>query len=286
MALTQDDIKKYSHSTEESRFFLSFVVIIPVVIIFIAITIKYFLFVVIYFLVIFGFLWIVTQTIIASYIGNLVRISDKNFPEISSMIEQKKTHFGYDRKIDAFIVDAEGYNAYIVPLLQRKVIILEASMLKNLSSRTEIEWVVGRFIGALAARHYRFMILEGVLNAIENLWIFNIFLFPYERSIQYSGDQLGLIAMNNNILVANNGIDVAARSICKLMSGPEVGDMVNYAGILDQRKLMQSGFFNWLARCFSLYPPAVKRLENLVIFSLINTPVKAQDFIAKNGLRI
>ena len=59
-------------------------------------------------------------------------------------------------------------------------------------------------------------------------------------------------------------LDPAVRATCKLMSGADVGEQVNYAGILEQRSLMNNSFFNWFAQALSPFPHTVFRLENLI----------------------
>ncbi|MEL6794084.1 MAG: hypothetical protein AAFP78_11545, partial [Pseudomonadota bacterium] len=71
-------------------------------------------------------MWLIMQIILAACLGNLVKVSDLNFPEINEMIEQSKDYFGFEESVDAYIVSTASYNAYLLPLLRKKVILLEA----------------------------------------------------------------------------------------------------------------------------------------------------------------
>lgn len=272
MALSRSELARLRHPSEQTNFIISLVVIVPMTLLIVAITFATFGLFVLYLLLIFGIFWLVMKVMIASYLGNLVKISSQNFPEIRDMIRDSKEYFGYDGYVTAYIIPESQYNAYIVPLLRKNVILIDAEVISSAKDTGEVRWIIGRFIGALASKHYRFLWLEAVLNSAEKFQVLNLLLYPYERSVQLSGDQLGLVMIDGDL-------NVATRTMCRIMAGGKVGGHISVEGVLEQHLEMRGSFFGWIAKCLSPFPHNTQRMANLVRFAREFYPDEASTFV-------
>ena len=275
--MTRTELNSHRHPTEASRFWLTMLVIVPTIIAGAALVI--FLSGIPLLVVAFGVfgVWVTTKLLIARFTRNLVQVSEVNFPEVDTAIQECKAKFAYRKPVQAYVYEGNGYNALLIPLLQRKVMLLDADVLSSARSSNEIKWLVGRFVGALASKHYRFMWMQVVLDSVERLWVFNLLLYPYERAVMKSGDQLGLLAVEGDIESAN-------LALVKTMTGADIAERVQLAGLRDQSGQIDGSFFAWLAKCLSPTPHTIGRIENLVRHARLHYPDQAAAFLAAHGM--
>ena len=102
MAFSGDDIKRFRHPSENSRFILSLFVVVPIALLLLVLVLVTFGILIIYGLILWFFLWVTMRVVLANLRGNAVRISQHNFPDIARMIEDKKAFFGYTKDVEAF----------------------------------------------------------------------------------------------------------------------------------------------------------------------------------------
>jgi Zn-dependent protease with chaperone function len=138
---------------------------------------------------------------------------------------------------------------------------------------TQLRWIIARFVGALKAKHSRLQFLRILVESIEKVKIFNIFLLPYERATQYSGDQIGLAVCGdlNQVMIAFQ----------KFMVGNKLSEKVDFRGILDQSRDIQGSFFALLALLPSTHPHTVTRFLNLLSFAKWRYPKMFEEYTAQ-----
>lgn len=78
------------------------------------------------------------------------------------------------------VYEEGSYNALLVPLLRHKFLLINGELLKNGNPDAGLRFIVGRFVGAPATKHYRFMWLQVFLISVEKVFIFNLLLYPHE----------------------------------------------------------------------------------------------------------
>ncbi|MFK7870233.1 MAG: hypothetical protein AB8B58_13460 [Roseobacter sp.] len=262
MSLSRQEFNALRHPSESFRFTLTLFVLVPVVLLASAIVIATFGIALLSIPVVLGTVWFGLRIFAASHLNNSIECSDRNFPEVVRAINDAKAYFDYDGEVLAFIVDDGGYNASLVTLLRRKYLMIHADMVKDPTSEEQLRFVVGRFVGALATKKYRFMWLQTLLSSVEKLMIFNLLLYPYERATQLSGDQMGLAMINGNL-------DAALNAMMRLTVGNELSKRVSIEGFVEQGQRHGSGFFAWLVRALSTFPHQTKRVENLIQFAQV-----------------
>lgn len=155
----------------------------------------------------------------------------------------------------------------------RRYIMLNSETVADAEFRKEVDFLIGRFVGASAARHHRFMWFEIILSRLESLVIFNLLLMPYERAAQYSGDQMGLHFIDGDLKTAMS-------AMVKLMVGREVADQVNITAVLNQERDARGSFFVWFARALSRFPHTTSRMVNLLRYGQEAYPQQTSSFLS------
>lgn len=260
MAISRSKLGSLRHPSESSRFVLTMFVLIPMGFLVAAATIATFGTILLIAPVILFFMWFTLRLLVASWMNNMVEVTHASFPEALDAIRVAKSHFGYDRPIKAYVYQEGTYNASILPLLNTKFLLLPSELMRVENGEGELRFLVGRFVGALASRHYRFGWLEFFINSVEKLIIFNILLYPYERATKLTGDRLGLA-------MTGGDLDTALTAMMKLVVGTDVADRVDVMSFVEQGEQYDGSFFSWLARALSPFPHNTTRVRELILFA-------------------
>lgn len=254
------EFKSLLHSTEESRFDLAIMMTLPVVSVAFLWLFTTFVYGLLFIAVLAGSVWLAVQLVRAHLTANAVKVSEQNFPEIYAVLTDVCETLKYDKPVDVYIVEEGTVNAFLTRFLRTKFIILNSELAEDMieeSSRLQLKWVIARFVGALKAKHDKLVFLQIIVESLEKLQIFNLFLLPYERAVQYSGDQIGLAVCGD--------VNQALIALQKLMVGNKLAKRVNASGVLAQKKDM--GVLVLAARLFSTHPHVIDRYANLLEFA-------------------
>ncbi len=260
MPLSKNELRELRHPSETPRFYLTLFVLIPLGFIVAFLTVETFGAILLLVPIVLFIMWFGIRLTVAHWMNNFVQVSAASFPEANDAIKEAKQLFGYNRPVEAYVYEDGSYNASILALLNTKVLLLNSELLKSENGKDELRFIVGRFVGALAAKHFRFGWLQFFINSVEKLLVFNILLFPYERATKLSGDRMGLRMIDGNTRVA-------VRSMMKMAVGTDIADQVNVRAYVAQGKKYQGSFFGWLARAFSSFPHHCKRVSELIVFA-------------------
>lgn len=210
----------------------------------------------------------------ANHMNNMVRVTQRNFPLINDIIREAKDTFGLDQEIEAYVYEKGEYNILLKPLMGRKIILINSELMVSDDLEEEMRFLIGRFVGALASRHFRLMWVEVYLNAIEKLKVFNVLLNSYERSVIYSGDRLGLHFAGGNIATAN-------RVLVKTMVGRDAGPLIDQIGFLEQGAITRGRFSTWLSLIISKFPHTSWRMANLTLYAQDAFPDQTTEFFGE-----
>nr|VFK24043.1 MAG: Peptidase family M48 [Candidatus Kentron sp. LFY] len=272
--ISNEELKKLLHPNEKSRFLIALLATIPVIIlslvlIFFSTGIAILLIGGIAFLV-----WVALNLMKAELIGRSVKVSQYNFPEIYEVLVEVKTKLSYTKDVDVYIIEASSVNAILYKFFQTKFIVLNSDLVDAMpidQCRGQLVWIIGRFIGALKARHLRLQLLSIIVNSVEKLIIFNLFLFPYNRATQYSGDQIGMALCKD--------IPGSIMSLNKILIGKDLAEDIRLKGLLEQASELHFSFFGWLSKILSPFPHMTDRYLNLVAFAQSRYPNEFQNYI-------
>jgi tetratricopeptide (TPR) repeat protein len=274
--ISKQELHSLLHPTEDERLAIALLVAIPVAVISLILIYLSRGLLLVFILSIVFFVWFILQIAKADLIANSVRVSNKNFPKIYEMLREVKYVLDYDKPVDTYIIEEGTVNALLAKFFKTKFIILHSELVEDMLENNKLlqmKWVIARFVGALKAKHCRLNILRVIVESIEKLKIFNLFILPYMRATQYSGDQIGLAVCGD--------LDQVMVAFQKLMVGNKLSEKVNFEGMLDQGKDVQGGFFSLLARLSSTHPHMVSRFLNLLAFAKWKYPEMFEKYISK-----
>ncbi len=267
MGLAKDELHKLRHPSETSRFYLTMFVLVPLGFVVATLTIATFGTILLLAPIILFIIWFFLRVTVASWMNNLIQVSDNSFPIAQRAIREAKDRFGYKGKVEAYVFEEGSYNAKILPLLGTKFLLLHSELMKKENSEDELRFIIGRFIGAAAAKHYRFGWLQFFISSIERLFIFNLLLYPFERATKLSGDRMGLYMIDGDV-------SVAVISMVKMTIGSDLAYQVNIRAYVAQGLQYNGSFFSWFARAFSPFPHHCKRVSELIDFAKERYPEK------------
>ncbi len=263
------------HPREKSRFMLAVGIVIPITLIYIllAFGLTYGLGFIIVPIIIF-FAWMVVNLFRAYLLGSCAEITPDNFPEIHGMLEQIKLNLDYPKKVEAYVYQNGEVNAFLIRRFRTRIILLPHELLTGMlkeEGKSELIWILSRAVGHLKAKHLRLWWLNLIIESLEKLQILNLFLYPWERATQYSGDRIGLAVCFD--------LKAAIRAINKLMLGNEISSKTTLLGALNQRKKLSGTFFGWLAECLSTHPHLTNRIASLINWSKEYDPSLYKQFM-------
>jgi hypothetical protein len=206
--------------------------------------------------------WLAARVLEARLRGSAIEVDDENFPELKAVVMDVCRMLDYRKPISVFVIKDGEINLILRRLFGRQSLWINSGVVEAMgdpSTRAELVFLVGRFVGALKARHLRFRELMAVINNFERLAMINLFILPYLRSTVFSGDQIGVAVCG----------DMAAslRAMSRLLVGKDLADRLSIRATTAQAIRQQRTFFRFISIVSSAYPHTTDRFLNLVRFS-------------------
>lgn len=198
--------------------------------------------------------WLSQRVAEAHLMGNAVLVSEHSFPDLHNRILRTCAALGYDKPVRAFVVNDGEINAVLWRFFGRRYLALNAGLVAS-TSPAEQDFVVGRFVGALRARHLRYHELAGAIDAFQRLWGLNLLVLPYLRATVLSGDRIGLQLCRDP--------DAALRALDKLIIGKDLAPRLDPGGIEHQAEQLDRTLFKQVALLFSAHPFHTDRYREL-----------------------
>ena len=272
--MTSEEFRRSIHPREHPRFILALFFAVPAAIAFLIVvwmTSGLALTIVLYIAFI---VWLAYEVTYAMLIANWILVSEHNYPRVHALLMEMKERIGVTGRIDVIIFEMKQFNAVFQALFARRAIFIPSELLEKGVTDDEIRWILGRFIGRIRAKK-RMGILSAIISATEYIGVFNLFIYPYVRATAYSGDRIGLSAINGDLSAAISAMN-------KMMVGRELGYSVNPAGIVVQYRRVKGSLFAFLARIASPLPHTIARYVDLIGFAERRFPNAYQEFAAMN----
>lgn len=274
--VTNEQFKRAIYPKENKRFILAMAVGIPIAILGIIATISTFGLILLFIAALVFMAWFSLSIAKMSLIGNSIRVSSNNFPEIFEIYKEVKEELSYEKEIQIYIVNDGDVNALLAKFFRTKFIVLNSglvsNMIENKESLNQMKWIIARFIGALQAKHFKTTILRLVFDSIEKIKIFNFFLLPYERATQYTGDNIGMLVSKD--------VRQTFHAFNKFMIGNELSNEIKFEGIFEQGNVIYfNDLFSFLARAFSSHPHLVNRYLNMLAYAKKEFPDQFANYL-------
>lgn len=206
-------------------------------------------------------LWITEQFFKANLLGNSVRVSKEQYPEIFEIIEKQSKILNLKNVPEVFIVNSQGVvNALAIKILKNKYVLLFSELVDLMlahNSMKEISAIIGHELGHHAAGH-----LAWWKQFLLKPAMFLPFFGPaYSRACELTADRIGMFLCGDK--------DAACRALIALACGSKyLSPKTNLKAFEEQEKIMPS-FFAFLHDLFSTHPRITKRviaLKKQIIF--------------------
>ena len=199
--------------------------------------------------------WLAEQFFRAQLLGNAVKVSEAQFPEIHTMVTDYCRRLGLSRAPEVYIVNSDGLvNALAVRRLRGKYILLMSGLvdlLLSTGSLDELGSVLGHELGHHAMGH---------TSPWRGLFLAPGLVVPflgaaYSRACELTADRVGMWLAGSK--------DAAIRGLAALACGSRaLAPSLNLASFLAQEREVE-GFFAFLNDLFSTHPRITKRVEEL-----------------------
>lgn len=275
---SRDEIKDLIHPDENSAFLIAMIPTLTLSTALLIVIILTFGGALIYvFLFMFGF-WAAKRITISYLKGNLIQISELNFPEAHFKLNEKKEQLNVSDKIEMYVTQAGTLNAVMQSYFGTKTILITTELLKQ-DNKNELEFLITRFVATIAARHHRFDLISTLIMGLKNLSILNLLLLPYFRVSSLSGDRIALHIFQGDIRVALN-------TQIKLLYGTENFNQVSIIGLLNQANDIEKRLSAWIVTMLSPYPHSVYRIKSIIQFSARRYPDKTFEYFQTHSEEI
>jgi len=222
----------------------------------------------IYGVLIWGMLKFIAAWFRAWMVGNMVALSEQQFPELYAIFLDVSRKLGLEMAPEAFIYNAHGMMNALALRLSRGRYVLLTSALVEAEDDTQLRFVIGHEIAHHVLGH-----LNPMKAFIRYPAFFVPFLYPaYSRAREYSCDAVGasLLEDKNQALTALQMLACGARRL---------NHMMNPSAFAAQEQHMPA-FAGFCREIFLSHPRLTRRVERLMSLFPIS-PTKPQLDAAK-----
>ena len=219
--------------------------------------------------------WAALQLHRAHLLGNALRVTPESLPELHAVLEDVRTRLEYDRRVDVYVDDRVDGLMSLTSLFGTRIILIEG----DLARRPARGWPPPRAdlpagplhrIAQEPARPDRPAAPAGHADAADR--VVNVFIWPYDRAVIHTGDQIGLATCGD--------LDAALNALDRLLVGGTLGPSVRDAGVYDQAARVRRQALPRLAQLFSRAPHVTNRYVNLMAFAERHAPEQRAATVA------
>lgn len=224
------------------------------------------------------FIWLSIQIFRAKLLGRAVRVSATQLPALGGVLDEVRRRLDYWKPVDVYVIDKHDNAATLVKFLGRPIILFEGSLVADLQpdeNRGQLVFLIGRFLGALKARHRQLILIQVAIQAVDYLKLLQLFLAPYFRALEYSGDQIGHACCGD--------LRTTVAMMNRLLVGKELGPSLAADGVLDQALAVKSRILPRLAQLFMNEPHLTSRYLNVLCFAERFHAMALDDFRTQLG---
>jgi hypothetical protein len=222
--------------------------------------------------------WVALQVSRAHLLGNAVRVTPESLPELDDVVREVRARLGYHRRVDVYVTDRVSGLMSLTSLFGTRVIMIEGDLVASLiddGKRSELTFLMARFIGSLQSQRDRVVPLRLLVTIARSIGLVNLLIWPYDRALVYSGDQIGL--------AVSGDLDASLNALDRLLVGGTLGPRVRDAGVFDQASQIRSRRLPRLAQLFHRQPHLANRYVNLMAFAERHSPEQRAAVVTAMG---
>ncbi len=199
--------------------------------------------------------WLAEQFFMAQVLGNSVKVSKSQYPEINEIVESHCRTLRLTSRPDVYVLNGNGLvNALAIRFLRKKHVILFGDLVDLMlasGSTSELSSVIGHELGHHAAGHTS--IWRQLL-----LWpsrFVPFFGYAYLRACELTADRIGMYLAGNK--------DAAIRGLIALACGSRALMPNTSIDAFKNQERMLPEFFAFLLNLWSTHPRITKRVLEL-----------------------
>lgn len=229
-------------------------------------------------------LWIRARVLEQRFLNQAIEVNQENFPETWQLFEEIKKELGYEKPLTLYLIESDKLKAEVKKFYRKTRIVLHSELVQqmiNQKKTKQLTWILGSLIGSVQAKYYRLAYLNfgssfsliDMLDNVELLKVFNIFIYPYQRATVYSGDQIGFVVCGD--------LSASVLAMNRILVGNDLSTKVDASSIAKQATQPSSKFFSALSRLFARSPRPVKRVANLLAFAQKKHPEQYEAYVGE-----
>jgi hypothetical protein len=219
--------------------------------------------------------WLALQLHRANLLGNAVRVTPESLPELHDVLEEVRAKLDYHRRVDVYVTDRVDGLMTLTSLFGTRIVLIEGDLVATLledGRRRELTFLVARFIGSLKSQRDRIAPLRLLVTLARPIGLVNVFIWPYDRAVVHTGDQIGLATCGD--------LDAALNALDRLLVGGTLAPSVRDAGVFDQAAQVRRRRLPRLAQLFNRQPHLANRYVNLMAFAERHAPEQRAATVA------
>lgn len=192
----------------------------------------------------------------AQQLGNSLKISKHQFPEINTLVEECAAALDIRRIPKVYISQDPTLNAFTMGFKSPYTIVLNSALVEKFN-QNELKAVIGHEMGHVKFKHT--MILSLISPVGQNI-AFMDFLFGFwQRRTEYTADRCALICSQDK--------DIVIKTLTKIAGGAKVGENVDLDKIMLQLQDSRAKKMDRAGELLGSHPYIVKRIWALIKFS-------------------
>lgn len=194
-----------------------------------------------------------------THLGNGVKVSEKQFPEIYALCKQAAARLSMSMP-HVFIVQDKTLGAFAKGFLGKKCVTLNSALVQEMTPE-ELEFIIGHEFAHIKCNHTNLLVLTnaqhasgvpGVSQALHLLYQF------WSRKGEYTCDRGGLLACRDEA--------AAVSALAKLAVGTELFKQLNIDEFLGQHMDIEQDEVAKLSEAFDTHPFLLRRIKAIVDF--------------------
>jgi Zn-dependent protease with chaperone function len=197
-------------------------------------------------------LWITEQFFRAELLGNSVKVSDQQYPEIHAVVKSHARILNLGSIPEVFVVNSQGaINALAVKFVANKYVILYSSLIDVMlahGSAAELSMVIGHELGHHAAGHlawWKTFLLKPAM-------FIPFFGAAYSRACELTADRIGLYLCGD--------LEAARRGLIALASGSMYLAPKTSIQMFTEQERAMPPLFGFIHNLFATHPRITRRV--------------------------
>lgn len=184
---------------------------------------------------------------------NGVRVSADQYPDLDSAAENFANRLGL-RRPEVYVMPSNMVNAFAAKLAGQHVVVLLSpivDLMDHAGRQSDLLFVLGHEFGHIAAGHfskYQYFLMLGYWMPFFSLW--------HRRHMELTCDRIGLLCAGS--------AERAIRGMSALAVGGTFVNAFNAEAAVRQYRAHKNEFIVGVATFFSLYPPNLWRIEEIL----------------------